>query len=233
MSLDFSAGSRAGLEDYPTGSSVLGVNPLLSFAASAPPGLFTIPGEGSINSPPQAVISWAHAASFRIVASISGEGESASWDEVINLGKQDERGDTESSTGDVILSQYQRWQYAIRSPDTTYSLPDATTRLRHFEEVGEAQDSLDLRIVRFGIPYKDLLVYYPVLDLWQIDIDLTLVASDGFVLGNQAVATTPTAASTGPFDTSFKMFGEDFPLITSDGATVSGEVTVESWLPMY
>jgi hypothetical protein len=230
MSLDHAAGSRAQLADWKTGAASMALNPVIVSSGSPPATAFSILGNGHVNRPPQAVISYLNAASFRITASISGEGLSASFDEVIDLGRRETRGQSSSVAGTAITSLKQRWQFAIRSPETAYSLPDIRTDLQYFDEDEDGVQE-EMRLAPFVFASgTNTVAYYPASDMWTIAMPLFLSVNDGDFGGSRAAAGLGDA---GTISTDLTAFGAPVPMGCSDGATVSGAVTVESWLPVY
>lgn len=230
MSLDYAAGSRAQLTDWKTGSSPMALNPFIVSSNSPPATVFSIAGNGHVNRPPQAVISYLNAASFRITASISGEGLSASFDEVIQLGRRESRGQSSSVAGTAITSLKQRWQFAIRPPETVYSLPDIRTDLQYFDEDEDGKQE-EMRLAPFVFTAgTNPVSYYPASDMWAISMIISLGVNDGDFGGSHATA---ALGASGTISTSLTAFGSPVPMGCSDGATVSGSVTVETWLTTY
>jgi hypothetical protein len=233
MSMDWSVGSRAQLVGTKTGFSNMMVNPILIAGSATPPaGAFIIAGNGHPNRPPQPVISYLNAASLRIVATLAGGGVSASFDQVIELGKIEDRGDFTSSSGAVIPSLAKLWRWAIRSPETEHSIPDPRTRFDYVAAVGDGEESLTFQ------PYLDTpgygVFYRPSLDLWEIRFSLlSMVVTGTDPDVDRAGAEVSPMATSGAFSTGFTAFGADLPLLLEAGSSVTGAITVETWLPVY
>lgn len=246
MSLDYAAGSRAGLLDlvtqqgWRTGGSSIAVMSFPDPSMSVPAGAFTIPGNGHVNRPPQAVISYLNAASFRVNVSVSGNGLSASFNKTIELGKTEQYiNDDFFESGTPIQSLYDRWAFAIRPlVGSGYTIPTDAT----FLEVSDSDESGRQEILdfypKFGRIFpsglgNDQVKYYYNLDLWQIRMTLFIGVNDGDFGGDQAAAAHNPISNVGPFSSSINAFGLPFPMLLGEGSSVSGEITVESWLPVY
>jgi hypothetical protein len=246
MSLDYAAGSRAGLFDFVTqqgwrtGGSSMAVIPNLQPDMSVPAGAFTMPGNGHVNRPPQAVISYLNAASFRVNVGISGNGLSASFNKTIDLGKTEQYLNEDFfESGTLIESLDDRWAFAIRPlVGSEYAVPSDETFLEVFEEDESGrQESLDFfpkfgRVFPSGLGNTQVRYYYN-LDLWQIRMNLFIGVNDGDFGGDQATALHAPLNNDGPFSSSINAFGMPFPMLLGEGSSVSGEITVESWLPVY
>jgi hypothetical protein len=244
MSLDYAAGSRAGLLDpvtmqgWATGGTSMAVVPGLSASTSVPSGAFTIPGNGHVNRPPQAVISYLNAASFRVNVSISGNGLSASFNQTIELGKSEQYlEDDFFESGTLIGSLSERWAWAIRPlAGDDYTIPSPATFLDVFDE-DESGGQEELNFFPFTLETATSsfrVIYYYNLDLWQIVISRFFIGvNDGDFEGDKATALHSPSNNDGPFSNEITAFGEPFPVLLSEGASVSGEITVESWLPVY
>jgi hypothetical protein len=251
MSIDYATGSRLNLNDdrawFPlrSGSSSLAYCPRLDDDPSGPgdgipwvdrPGTLKIPGTGSPNRPPDAIVAFMNAASFRVNVEISGNGQSASFNEVIDLGMRERRGEEITSAGDPITSLATRWQWAeFGSPPGPPRVPYALTQLRVFNEVGEGQELLIFNPFEISEASSSLVYYSVIEDLWTVYFDFFVGATDGSVTGDRATA------EYNPFSTDysenysngFTLMGFECPLRLDEGASVSGSITAESYLTRY
>lgn len=243
MSIDYATGSRLKLNDdnasvpLVSGSSTLAYCPIFNSDSLFVdrPGALQIPGTGSPNRPPDAIVAFMNAASFRIAVEISGEGQSASFDEVIELGMVEQRGELNTSEGTPITTLADRWQWAqFEEAPALPRVPFADTFLQVFNEVEKNQEFL--RFQTFLNPQSNFsYVFYSIPeDLWSISFSFFVSANDGFVLGSQAIAEYDRLASNeDSFSTGFTLMGFECPLRLREGSSVSGAITVESYLTSY
>lgn len=243
MSIDYATGSRLKLNDDNasvaprSGTSTLAYCPAFNLDSLFVdlPGAIQIPGTGSPNRPPDAIVAFMNAASFRIAVEISGEGQSASFNEVIELGMVEQRGELNTSEGEPITTLADRWQWAqFEEAPALPRVPFADTFLEVFNEVGEGQETLRFR------PFSNTQstftsVFYSIPeDLWSISFSFFVGANDGTVGGNQAFAEyAPSASDEDTLSTGFTLMGFECPLRLREGSSVSGEITVESYLTRY
>jgi len=244
MSIDYATGSRLKLNDdrawFPlrSGSSSLAYCPRfdLTDLSGVNPGAVKIPGTGSPNRPPDAIVAFMNAASFRIAVQISGNGQSASFDEVIELGMNEERGeDGREPEGEPITSLAARWQWAqFEDPPQSLRVPFATTSLSVFNEVGGGQELLDFTAF-FEQEARLTQIFYSIEeDLWSIFFSFFVGVNDGLISGSEASAEYSLFASEDDtFSTGFTLMGFECPLRLSEGASVSGSITAESYLTRY
>lgn len=239
MSLDYTIGSRPALPGpfvggSRTGSSAMAIVPSISYATSIPAGAFVIPGQGSINRPPPPVVSYLNAASFRIEATLSGNGLTATFNEVIDLGVVKNSADEIVSPSAAIPTLAQRWQWAIRPLDLTYTATRSITRRDFFNESESGQqDVLTFAPLPNVTEATNLFFYYPLIDQWEIRMTVSIGTNDGEFFGDSAGASLQPSATTGPFTTDFEAFGVSIPLRLTSGSSCEGSISVESWLPTY
>jgi hypothetical protein len=222
------------MQGWATGGTSMAVVPGLNASTSVPSGAFTIPGNGHVNRPPQAVISYLNAASIRLNVSVSGNGLSASFNQTIELGKSEQYlEDDFFESGTLIGSLSDRWAWAIRPLDgDDYTIPSAFTSLDVFDEDESGRQEI-LEFTAYAGSLAEATYYYN-LDLWQIVIsEFFIGVNDGDFGGDNATALHSPLNNDGPFSDEITAFGEPFPMLLSEGASVSGEITVESWLPVY
>ncbi len=238
MSVDYAAGSRAQLPGIGTGSTALAVIGI----GSPPPGGFSpgriiIDGLGHPNRPPQAVVSMLNAKKIRVQVGVSGNGVSASFDEVLEVGLTGARGEVETESGEAVRSLHHRWAW--------HENPNAEGQFMRSEgssgfdlllekEGGEKQEILEIKIFTGGAV---LATYYPSIDKWELFVDGFTVgavrAADDEQPEQLAIATANRESGTVPGSGGIKIFGVDLPLVVSEGTSVSGSITVDEWLPTY